>query len=164
MTGAPRGERARALRAAPVAIVALALGACAMLPGGDRRAASVRPTPIADRPIDLDGNCMQTDEAGFREQATLVVRDSVVHALSWRLWVGRRGQCSFEQADFRQTQRRPHIELLARDGSGCRLMVWQDPRRVTLAHGGCERYCTPGIYDEAWPVMFDARSGGCARP
>ena len=141
----------------PVAIV-LALGACSTGPS------AVRPTPIADRAIDLNGECQQSDADGFREQATLRVRDNAVQSLSWRLWVGKRGSCRFEQADFRQTKWRPHIEMAARDGSGCRLLVWQDPRRVTLAHNGCERRCTPGIYEQAWPVMFDPRSGGCARP
>ena len=122
-----------------------------------------RPGPIADRPIDLDGYCAQTEEDGFREQATLKVRDNDVQALSWQLWVGKRGSCSFELADFRQTKRRPHIELLARDGSGCKLMIWQDPRRITVGHAGCQARCTRGIYDKAWPVMFDPASGRCGR-
>lgn len=140
------------------------LGACSMLPQAPVGRPGVPSTPIADRPIDLDGRCMQTEDDGFREQAMLRVRDNVVQALSWQLWVGRRGSCRFEQADFTQTRRRPHIELTARDGSGCRLQIWQDPRRVTLAHAGCEQRCTPGIYDQAWPVMFDPATGACARP
>jgi len=144
-------------------LIALAwLGACSMLPSVIRPGAP--PTPIADRAIDLDGRCVQSEDDGFREQATLRVRDSQVQSMSWRLWVGHRGSCSFELAEFRQTRRRPHIELAARDGSGCRLMIWQDPRRVTLAHTGCERHCTPGIYEQAWPVMFDPVTGACARP
>jgi len=123
-----------------------------------------RPGPIADRAISLHGQCAQTEDDGFREQAELKVRDNEVQALSWQLWVGRRGSCRFEQADFQQTRRRPHIELQSRDGSGCKLMVWQDPRRITLAHAGCQRWCTAGIYDQAMPVMFDPGSGGCARP
>lgn len=140
------------------------LGACSMLPSLPVGRSRVPSAPIADRKIDLNGQCAQTEDDGFRERATLRVRDNLVQALSWQLWVGRRGSCSFEQADFTQTRRRPHIELAARDGSGCRLQIWQDPRRVTLAHVGCERRCTPGIYDQAWPVMFDPVTGGCARP
>lgn len=137
-------------------------GGCSMLPPVMRP--GVPSTPIADRPIYLDGNCAQAEDDGFRERAVLRVRDNLVQALSWQIWVGRRGSCSFELAEFKQTRRRPHVELAARDGSGCRLMIWQDPRRVTLAHSGCERRCTPGIYDQAWPVMFDPATGGCARP
>jgi hypothetical protein len=149
-------ESARALLAIGIA----GLAGCALAPGG----APSRPAPpIADRPIHLAGYCAQTEEDGFREQATLKVRDNVVQSLDWRLWVGSRGSCRFEQADFRQTRARPHIELAARDGSSCRLMVWQDPRRITLAHAGCQQRCTPGIYEQAMPVMFDPASGGCAR-
>jgi len=86
-----------------------------------------------------------------------------VQTLTWKLWVSRRGWCHFDLAEFKQVQQTPHIELHAIDGSGCTLMVWQDPRRITLAHARCEKHCTPGIYDEAWPVLFDPRSGGCAQ-
>jgi len=143
-----------------LAVGVLWLAGCAMLPGGRPGA----PAPIADRPIDLAGRCAQTEEDGFREEATLRVSDNRVETLSWQLWVGRRGTCRFELQDFRQVRSRPSIELAARDGSACRLMIWQEPRRVTLAHAGCERRCTPGIYEQAMPVMFDPATGGCARP
>lgn len=163
-----RGRRLRAVVA--VSAAALALAACSQLPApvgsspdGLRASQARRPAPIAARAINLQGQCAQTEEDGFREQATLQVRDNVVQALAWQLWVGKRGSCRFEQAEFSQTRNAPHIELLARDGSGCKLMIWQDPRRVTLAHAGCERRCTPGIYDQAWPVMFDPDTGRCAR-
>lgn len=156
-----RGSWSRGCVAA--ALAAMLLGACSTPTSVDGTSSPSGPAPIADRPIDLDGRCAQTDETGFREEATLRVSGSVVQSLSWRLWVGKRGGCSFEQSDFRQTRRGPHIEMVARDGSGCRLMVWQDARRITLAHSGCERRCTPGVYEQAWPVMFDPRSGSCAR-
>ena len=85
-----------------------------------------------------------------------------VEALKWKLWVSRRGSCEFNLVQFRQTRTTPHIELQAIDGSQCKLLVWQDPRRVTLAHNRCEKYCTPGIYEQAWPVLFDPKSGNCA--
>lgn len=150
----PSGARgvSRAGAAGVALLVALVVQGC----GG------TRPAPIADRPIDLSGRCAQTEEDGFREEATLRVGDNRVEALSWQIWVGRRGTCRFELQDFRQVRSRPSIELAARDGSACRLMVWQEPRRVTLAHAGCEARCTPGIYEEAWPVMFEPGSGACA--
>jgi len=156
-------------------LVSVLLGACST-PGGpagttaadEGKSARSRPgavpsESIADRPINLNAACEQTDEAGFREQASLRVQDNVVQAMSWQLWVGQRGSCRFDQAGFRQTRRAPHIELQALDGSGCKLLVWQEPRRITLAHTGCEQRCTPGIYEQAWPVMFDPRSGRCAK-
>lgn len=144
-------------RLALAAALAGGLAACIPLPriGG--------PSPIPDRDIDLTADCRRTEEDGFREDAQLRVSDNTVQQLSWKLWVGNRGQCRFDMAEFRQTRRKPHIEMASRDGSACKLLIWQEPRRVTLAHVNCERRCTPGIYEEAWPVMFDPAGGGCAR-
>lgn len=121
-----------------------------------------RPTPIAYREINLSGYCSQTDEDGFREQATLKVSANQVQALDWRLWVGKRGSCHFNLADFHQTQSRPSIELRANSGSSCKLLIWQDPGNVTIGHANCEAYCTAGVYENAWPVSFDPHSGVCA--
>ncbi len=115
-----------------------------------------------DLPIALAAQCEQTEEDGFRERARLVVVDNQVRELSWQLWAGKKGSCTFELEQFRQTRARPSIELAERGGSACRLMVWRVPARVTLAHAGCEQHCSPGIYEEAWPVMFDPGTGGCA--
>ena len=54
-----------------------------------------KPTPIASRDIDLAGDCRRTEEDGFREDAQLRVSDNTVQQLSWKLWVGRRGSCTF---------------------------------------------------------------------
>ncbi len=125
-------------------------------------ACASRPTQIAYRPITIDARCEQREEDGFREDARLVVADDRVRTIDWRLWVGQRGSCRFALDDFRQTREKPQVELLAVDGSGCRLFVWQEPGRVTLAHTDCEARCTSGIYDEAWPVSFDSATGSCA--
>ena len=124
--------------------------------------AKAPPAPIADHKIDLAGNCTQTEEDGYREQATLTVRDNQVHSMAWQLWVGKKGTCKFDFADFAQTKTRPSIELNARNGSGCKLVIYQDPRRVTLGFAECQKYCTGSIYDEAYPIMFDPKTGGCA--
>jgi len=125
--------------------------------------AGVQKTPVpASGPLTLQGSCSQVDDDGFREQARLDVQGGAVQALDWQIWVGRKGTCSFRLDEFSQTRTAPHIELQALDRSGCKLVVYQDPRRVTLGHAGCERRCTNGVHDQAWPVMFDPRSGGCA--
>jgi hypothetical protein len=121
-----------------------------------------RPTPIAYHPITINAHCVQREEDGFREDARLSVDDNRVRAIDWQLWVGARGSCHFKLDEFRQTREKPQIELLAKDGGGCKLFVWQEPGRVTLAHVGCEARCTAGIYEEAWPVLFDPSSGKCA--
>jgi hypothetical protein len=145
---AGRGRLAVLLAAAALA------GACA---------SPVTRTPIRDAGLlDLQGRCSQSEPDGFREDARLSVDRGTVQALDWDIRVGRRGSCSFRFADFRQVRSRPHIELHALDRSGCKLMVYQDPRRVTLGHAGCAARCTGGVEAEAWPVMFDPRTGGCA--
>ena len=144
----------RSARLAALLAVAAVVGACA-LPSGR--------TPIRDAgPLELQGRCSQTEVDGFREDARLLVSRGSVQALEWDIQVGRRGSCRFRLADFRQVRSRPHIELQALDRSGCKLLVYQDPRRVTLGHAGCAARCTGGVQDEAWPVMFDPRTGGCA--
>ena len=77
--------------------------------------------------------------------------------------VGKRGGCKFSLADFRQVSARPSIELTERSGGSCKLLIWQAPARVTLAHAGCEKFCTGGVYEQAWPVMFEPSGGGCAK-
>jgi hypothetical protein len=140
----------RASRLVALAILAL-LSAC-----------STTRRPIAYHPITIDAHCAQREEDGFREDARLVVDDNKVKAIDWQLWVGQRGSCRFSLTDFRQTREKPQIELSARDGSACKLLVWQEPGHVTLAHADCEARCTPGIYEEAWPVLFDPANGSCA--
>jgi hypothetical protein len=126
--------------------------------------AAGRRGPHADARIELAGRCNQVDVDGFGENAILDVRNNTVTALNWSIKVGRKGTCTFKGTDFRQTKSRPHIELVSRDGSGCKLMIWQEPRRVTLGHQGCARWCSPAsISEDAYPVMFDPRTGGCAR-
>lgn len=126
-------------------------------------APQARATPIAAREINMAGACKRTEEDGFREDAVVRVSRNAVQTLTWKLWVSRKGSCQFDLAQFKQVQQTPHIELHAVDGGGCKLMVWQDPRRITLAHAKCEKYCTPGIYEQAWPVLFDPKSGACAQ-
>jgi hypothetical protein len=162
----PRQPPAPVGPGAPATPAASARGGAALPPAADTPRtppSSAARRPVPDRTIDLDARCAQSEDDGFREEASLRVRDSQVQAFSWQLWVGRRGSCRFDLADFRQVRSRPHIELLARDGSGCKLMVWQDPRRITMAHAGCQRRCSAGIYEQAWPVMFDPRTGACAK-
>ncbi|WP_354682869.1 hypothetical protein [Cupriavidus necator] len=157
-------------------LAVLLAAACAELPVAVKRpspppgetATAVKPppqpraTPIPHKTINIAGTCKRTEEDGFREDAHMDVRANEVRALKWKLWVSRRGSCEFNLAEFRQVRETPHIELQAIDGSQCKLLVWQDPRRVTLAHNRCEKYCTPGIYEQAWPVLFDPKSGNCA--
>jgi len=118
--------------------------------------------PIADRPITLDARCDGTGQTGLVESARLQITGSRVQALAWRIDGGSRGRCQFDFVDFEQRQARPHIELVARKASGCKLMIWRDPRHVTLSHAGCERVCPAAVLSDALPIIFDPASGGCA--
>lgn len=121
-----------------------------------------RGQPIPEAPVSIDARCSQTEKDGYREDARLHAVDGDVKLMAWNLWVGSKGYCGFVAEQFRQVKSRPHAELLALDGSGCKLMVWQTPDRVTLAHAGCAKYCVGDVYEQAWPVMFDLARGGCA--
>lgn len=112
--------------------------------------------------ISMNGRCKQTEQDGYAEDATVDVTGGKVTALSWKISVPRRGTCRFNASQFKQTKTSPSVELLARNGSGCKLLMWSDARRITLAHAGCAKFCTPGVYDKAWPVMFNPKNGRCA--
>lgn len=118
--------------------------------------------PIADRPITLDARCDGTGPTGLVESARLHVTASRVQALAWRIDGGARGRCQFDFIDFDQRQARPHIELISRKAPSCKLMIWRDPRHVTLSHAGCERVCPAAVLSDALPIIFDPASGGCA--
>jgi hypothetical protein len=128
-------------------------------PDGPRTSAS----PIPDQAIHLIAHCAQTEEDGFREDATLEVQNNVVAKLSWKLWVGKRGSCHFELGGLTQTRRHPFIELQSLTESACRLMIWQERGRVTISHANCPAQCTPGVAERAWPVSFDSAGGGCSK-
>lgn len=166
-------------KGAGIALAALLLASCGTvrdvvgLPGGSPRSSPApAPAPAPNIPAmrgypdrfdgSFNGYCQQREDDGFQERATLRITNRQVQTLNWRSVIGRKGSCQFDLGDFRQTKNRPHLELLANDGSGCKLMIYQDARRVTLAHAACQKRCTPGVYDQAWPVMFDPASGQCA--
>lgn len=112
--------------------------------------------------ISMSGSCKQTEKDGYSEDATVNVTGGKVTSLSWKISVPKRGTCRFNASQFKQTKTSPSVELLARNGSGCKLLMWSDARRITLAHAGCAKFCTPGVYDKAWPVMFNPKNGRCA--
>ncbi len=161
--GPPAGAPIPTVRAAAGGAglaVLLLVGSCATDGEGATRMTGRYPDRLAGT---FNGFCQQREEDGFEERAALRVVRYQVQTLTWQTVVGRRGSCTFDLGEFRQTRSRPHVELLANDGSGCRLLIYQDARRVTMAHSSCSKRCTPGVYDQAWPVMFDPASGRCAR-
>ena len=171
----------RWLQRASLLMVAVALAACTQMPMVKRHkkpATTTRPPATATQPAtrglpsdqggavlqNFAGSCHQKDIDGFAEDADLRVQGGQVTALTWRAKAGRKGQCSFDLRDFNQVKNGPHIELASRSRGACKLMIYQEPRRVTLAHANCQSFCSPrSVADEAWPVMFNPQTGGCAR-
>ena len=167
------------LQRASLLFVAVARAACTGMPMVKRAkkpSATARPPVTAPQPAtrglpsqgaalqNFAGSCHQKDIDGFAEDADLRVQGGQVTALTWRAKAGRKGQCSFDLRDFNQVKNGPHIELASRSRGACKLMIYQEPRRVTLAHANCQSFCSPrSVADEAWPVMFNPQTGRCAR-
>lgn len=159
--------RQRWLQRAALLLTAVALAACTTMPMVKRpkkpAAPATRPLPGEGTLQNFAGACQQTDIDGFGENATLRVAGGQVQQLDWHVKVGKRGQCHFNLRDFRQTKNAPHIELISRSRGACKLLIYQDARRVTLAHANCQSFCTPrSVAEEAWPVMFNPQTGRCA--
>lgn len=160
------------MKRALLAGACVAMAACTTLPDQKQERpttqapAKTAPAPRAPATTgglqNFQGACQQTEVDGFSENARLAVAGGEVKQLDWQVKVGKRGQCSFNLKDFRQTKQHPHIELSSVRDRRCRLMVYQEARRVTLAHAGCDSQCTNGVAEEAWPVMFNPRTGRCA--
>lgn len=151
----------------------IALTGCGLLGGGRSGADagsghSVGPAygPQADAaPKFFAGSCRQQEDDGSTDDARLRIDNDRVVELHWQLKrSGREGfSCRFELSDFEQVKARPHVELLARDRSGCKLISYHDRRRRTLAPQGCGTFCRGEPDEDALPVVFDPRTGDCAR-
>ena len=116
---------------------------------------------MAARPIDLTMRCAARDERRHTVQADVDVRAGQVRYLRARV-AQPRGACEFALPDFEQTRVLPSIELLARDGSGCRLLMWEQGPQVVLGYDNCAAYCAPQtVFSDALPILFDLRVGRC---
>ncbi|MDO4905353.1 MAG: hypothetical protein Q4A16_07375 [Lautropia sp.] len=152
-------------------LIGVLMAACTALPERTRPQRTTPSTTLPGKPAapsiaDFSGHCQQKEIDGFTEDARLQISGGQVQMLDWSIKVGRKGQCRFDLADFRQTRNSPHIELQAVSAgqrSSCKLLVYGEPRRLTLAHRGCDAFCSKkGLSEEAWPVMFNPTTGRCA--
>ena len=110
--------------------------------------------------LNLAGNCVAKDEAGYVENAQINVAGGAVRHLAAHIDVPNHGSCRYQLAAFRQTKQTPFIELLARSNENCALRMWQQGDRITFAATDCADKCTRGAFDYAWPVEFNT-AGGC---
>jgi hypothetical protein len=120
------------------------------------------PAPIPDRALNIQADCTSRDELGYAEAIKLSVANGLVSRLEARITVPKRGACSFQLADFRQTRTAPHVELVARSGSSCATRMWYQQNRFTVAFSDCTEMCTPrGTVDYIWPIELRLSDGSC---
>ena len=120
------------------------------------------PAPIPDRALNIQADCTSRDERGYTEKIKLSVANGLVSQLEARITVPKRGSCSFQLADFRQTRSAPHVELVARSGSRCATRMWYQQNRFTVAFSDCIGMCTPrGTADYIWPIELRLSDGAC---
>ena len=120
------------------------------------------PAPIPDRALNIQADCTSRDERGYTETIKLSVTNGLVSQLEARIIVPKRGSCSFQLADFRQTRSAPHVELVARSGSSCTTRMWYQQNRFTLAFSDCIEMCMPrGTEDYIWPIELRLSDGAC---
>ena len=115
--------------------------------------------PIPVRPLNIRANCHFKDEVGYAASTVLDISYSEVRAFAATVDVPKHGSCRFDLADFEQVRKEPHIELRARDG--CKVLVWEQGEKVTVAFTECANRCTRGTFDYVWPILVDRPSGQC---
>ncbi|TDR31389.1 hypothetical protein DFR44_11037 [Hydromonas duriensis] len=110
------------------------------------------------RPVNIDGYCSQTDEAGYRDQIKISVKNNTVQALDWTA-SPKQGTCRFQLNDFTQIATRPTADLQSKTDRRCHVLVWQDRDHITVAANGCQSSCPAS--DQLLPVLLDSQTGGC---
>jgi hypothetical protein len=119
------------------------------------------PAPVAAKAINASAECAFKDEAGVRGRLTLQVEDGSVRRFAAEVAIPRRGACSFDLKDFRQTTLLPPTTLAARDNR-CRVHLWEQGAQLTVAFSDCRAYCTGEAFDYLWPILADTRTGECS--
>ncbi len=125
---------------------------------GDAR--EPRRSAIPDRSIDIRADCSFRDETGYAGRMKLVVAASMVRSFEATVDVPQRGACRCALGDFRQTRHGAYAELAA-TGSGCKVRLWHQASRVTVAFERCEPMCSGGAFPYLWPILANARKGRC---
>lgn len=128
------------------------------MPGRER---AKRPGPIPVRAINVATTCSFHDETGYAGSLTLKVEDALVREFVADVAIPKRGICRFNLKAFRQTQTLPTVELSHRQGA-CKVRVWEQGERVTVAFDTCSRMCSGDAWPYLWPILNDRRDGSCA--
>lgn len=120
-----------------------------------------KPGPIPTRPLNVRADCNFRDETGYNGTMKLAVEQARVQAFAANVNIPRRGNCSFDLKNFRQTRDLPNVELShLRDR--CIVRVWEQGERVTVAFQQCQKMCSGNAWESLWPILTDRRDGSCA--
>lgn len=123
------------------------------------RSAKLKALPV--RPLNVKADCAFKDPTGYRGAMKLDVKEARVSRFEANVDVPQHGACRFDLADFRQTATMPN-PVLRDAGSGCEVRMWEQGNRVTVAFSRCQNKCAAyGAWERLWPILVDARSGGC---
>jgi hypothetical protein len=120
---------------------------------------NLKPLPV--RPLNARASCSFKDETGYRGRLRLDVKDAAVKRLEASVDVPKRGSCRFKLADFQQTDSLPAVVLAARNGD-CRIRLWEQEEKVTVAFRDCRAECSGDSVDYLWPILVDNRKGSCS--
>lgn len=127
-----------------------------------RHLANRKLAPIPDRPLNVKTRCNFRDHTGYRGRLDLQVKDSGVRRLVAEINIPRQGICRFDMKDFRQADGGSVMLATARSGDECKVRIWEQENRVTVAFRDCQSQCSGESFDYLWPILVDARSGKCS--
>ena len=127
-----------------------------------RHLANRKLAPIPDRPLNVRTRCNFRDHTGYRGRLDLRVDDSAVKRLSAEINVPRQGSCRFEMKDFLQADKRLAVLAATREQDECKVRIWQQEGRVTVAFRDCSSYCSGESFDYVWPILVDTGTGKCS--
>ncbi|MDO8932358.1 MAG: hypothetical protein Q7U97_08200 [Rhodocyclaceae bacterium] len=116
--------------------------------------------PIPDRPLNVRTNCNFRDHTGYRGRLDLQVKDADVRRFRAEVNIPKRGTCRFDLKDFQQAGTSP--ATLANGADECKVRVWEQENRVTVAFRDCQAQCSGESFDYLWPILVDAKTGKCS--
>lgn len=127
-----------------------------------RHLANRKLAPMPERPLNVRTSCNFRDPNGYRGRLDLRVVDSAVKRLSAEINVPRRGSCRFDMRDFRQADLRQAVLATARPEDMCKVRIWQQDSRITIAFPDCRTHCSGESFDYVWPILVDTATGKCS--
>lgn len=116
--------------------------------------------PIPTRPINVKAACSFQDPTGYRGAMKLQVTQAKVEVFEATVDIPKHGRCHFDLKDFHQISTLP-IPQLSNPGTGCVVRIWEQGHQVTVAFNNCHTKCTGEAFSYLWPILTDARTGGC---